>query len=643
MSMSTNVHYQVNDGRAVSRVELSKGNGLIDLRDSIKEKELLNVASSTLKLFVTPGNTGRFELDGPLFQKYNKKFEDLIQNVPINKDNPIIVELPEGEPSTKRQKRALSEILSELGFEHVYTRNRIDLNKLSCEELVRFITKLGQPLMDQDLFGVVFDTASSIKDKKVPVPKSNGIITSNEPLSLPVVYMHQLFVRPDYVNLYNIIVKKGGRIHLTGTSGIGKSCFLVYFVIRLLSESRDEAPNVIVFQTKDPLQKWYCFMGTSALRCGSYQDFYSVLTFKNAWYLADDIVDPRVLNVNTLVTLSLNSLYEYGNKQFQEYAKNCMTYYMPPWSINELTSCQQQIFPNLPPALMSKLFLKAGGIPRYILQQGQIQWDDPANNQNYDLVEKKALRRFFLAFTELGNTVKLLECFRDGGHYMKYSSRLIHTWNSDDSYTDCYFKFASRYVFDKIQDCFTEETARYMLRQLADHTFYGTNYRGKMFELYVLYLWRSGGSRYTTKKLGVANSSSGELCTQRNPSIHRVQNVDTFKIPDRSKNELFIPLHCNFPTADFIVSPDKIFQITITTDHGVNMNGLVKIMNEMRRANPGTDKIKIFFVVPEDIYNNFKFQNYMTAKNQKAQHLAYETKYVEQWALKIDIASAQRL
>ena len=92
--MSTNVHYQVNDGRAVSRVELSKGNGLIDLRDSIKEKELLNVASSTLKLFVTPGNTGRFELDGPLFQKYNKKFEDLIQNVPINKDNPIIVELP---------------------------------------------------------------------------------------------------------------------------------------------------------------------------------------------------------------------------------------------------------------------------------------------------------------------------------------------------------------------------------------------------------------------------------------------------------------------------------------------------------------------------------------------------------------------
>src|SRR5205085_9827128 len=116
--------------------------------------------------------------------------------------------------------------------------------------------------------------------------------------------MHQLFVRPDYLELYDIIVNTGSRIHLTGSPGIGKSSFLVYFAIRLLSESTDETPNTVVFQTNNGQKEWYFFYGTSVARCGTIDDFYYPLCFKNAWYLADGIVKPRIMSTNTIVALS---------------------------------------------------------------------------------------------------------------------------------------------------------------------------------------------------------------------------------------------------------------------------------------------------------------------------------------------------
>ena len=53
----------------------------------------------------------------------------------------------------------------------------------------------------------------------------------------PIIKNSKLYVRKCYPDLYNII--KGGiskvvNIAITGTPGIGKSCFLLYFILRLL-------------------------------------------------------------------------------------------------------------------------------------------------------------------------------------------------------------------------------------------------------------------------------------------------------------------------------------------------------------------------------------------------------------------------
>ncbi|KAF8420463.1 hypothetical protein EV426DRAFT_576403 [Tirmania nivea] len=37
------------------------------------------------------------------------------------------------------------------------------------------------------------------------------------------------------------------KIAITGTPGIGKSCFLLYFILRLLYESTDDEPNIVIF------------------------------------------------------------------------------------------------------------------------------------------------------------------------------------------------------------------------------------------------------------------------------------------------------------------------------------------------------------------------------------------------------------
>lgn len=122
----------------------------------------------------------------------------------------------------------------------------------------------------------------------------------------PITKNSKLYVRKCYPGLYNII--KGGiskvvNIAITGTPGIGKSCFLLYFILRLLYESTDDEPNIVIFHPEPNV--CYCYYGTSSFIPVVTMTLLISLILPNVWYLSGNEDGPpeRVL-AKTIAALS---------------------------------------------------------------------------------------------------------------------------------------------------------------------------------------------------------------------------------------------------------------------------------------------------------------------------------------------------
>ncbi|CAI2187722.1 2422_t:CDS:2, partial [Funneliformis geosporum] len=164
------------------------------------------------------------------------------------------------------------------------------------------------------LFESIYNIVKSQKDQLLEMQQDqqkNNVIEHNEELA--VIEKKILYVRKSYKNLYDQLKKKSGcglkKFLITGTSGIGKSCFLVYVLMQLLCED-----VVVIFQPLDA--------------CGTYNDFEFLLNLTTTWYLADGKTSPELVYETTVVSLSLNGI---AKKDFQEFDKrHPIQYYMDP-------------------------------------------------------------------------------------------------------------------------------------------------------------------------------------------------------------------------------------------------------------------------------------------------------------------------
>ncbi|CAG8592100.1 5032_t:CDS:2 [Paraglomus occultum] len=114
--------------------------------------------------------------------------------------------------------------------------------------------------------------------------------------------------------------------------------------------------------------KLCCFAGTTFYREGNFDDFEPFLNHPDVWYFADGLTNPKEVWAQTLISLSPKGLKA---EDFQEFAKKPnTTYYMPPWSLEELRDCHAKIYTTSIPDsnFVTAVFERVGGIPRYTLQ-----------------------------------------------------------------------------------------------------------------------------------------------------------------------------------------------------------------------------------------------------------------------------------
>jgi hypothetical protein len=197
---------------------------------------------------------------------------------------------------------------------------------------------------------------------------------------LPIVGTHELFIRRAYKDLHNTILGKienacagnetQKHVVVTGTSGIGKSAFLVYLAIRLLAASNDDNPPIIIFHTKRSAE-CYAYGGLSTVRSGDIEDFKPFLRLPETWYFVDSSPDPILDEAKTVISASPKTLFSEVN-QYQDVDKGVVfRYYMAPWSLEELIMCRTNVtgFQVVPLEALEDLYAKIGGVPRYVLER----------------------------------------------------------------------------------------------------------------------------------------------------------------------------------------------------------------------------------------------------------------------------------
>ncbi|KAK5797017.1 hypothetical protein F5H01DRAFT_373560 [Linnemannia elongata] len=541
----------------------------------------------------------------------------------------------------RHRPHTLMDAIEEAGLsEKAVVDGQSDLSRLDNKERVSLLDFIGQAIDRTDTFYSMSSTALELHGANI---KDMDKISAPRGILLPVVGTSDLYVREAYKDLYDIIVDKfennrpctGNEVEkhiiVTGTSGIGKSAFLVYFAIRLLAESDNDNPPIIVFHTKQSAE-CYVFGGRSTVRSGNIEAFKPFLSLPDTWYFVDSSPDPILGRAKTVISASPKTLFSEA-RQFKDVEKEVTwRYYMAPWHLEELQKCWASVtsFEVVPLEAVEELYSKIGGVPRYVLR-----WPMKVlklSPDDLDSAKVTACERLEQALKTVQDPVTLMQYFSQAKESLDFSSRLIHRWPTND-HRNFRLEWASTYVAEKVAALLSQDAQKIVLERLISEP--NGSASGIMFEAYVLRAFREGGHTFEIRDL-----LTGDLASLDIPWNPEVTHFD--KITPVPAGTLCIPKICNYPCVDLLLAPRDLFQITVSKSHPVKGPPLSKLISSLLQARwiSPLGELRLIFVVPSHVYTDFEKQDYLTSEGKVYRTVPADIQRVRQYVLKIDLESA---
>ena len=284
--------------------------------------------------------------------------------------------------------------------------------------------------------------------------------------------------------------------------------------------------------------------------------------------------------------------------------------YMPTWSWAEISHVVKKA--ERDEAIAQQMFDMFGGVPRYVFiatEMCRTQFKQMLD----DLCAQVTTTDFLLSV---------------GQESTKDSHRLLHLIVHDENYTEAKLDFASKYVQKKVFETLTKRRKDNVLRFLeasAENTSLAI-LRGRMFESHCHELLSQQATlkaRKLVKKHATQPASYIEKFTGREKTYFK-SNAELGD-PDNSLRYM-VPSARNYASVDAIIPGcSQAFQMTVSTSHPVNAKGIISVMDSCH-----FESLKLFFVVPSDIFPNFYEQPYKGN---------IENRQIEQYALCVDIPS----
>jgi len=414
-------------------------------------------------------------------------------------------------------------------------------------------------------------------------------------------------VRWCYTKLFRLIIAKEGyhRFLIRGNPGIGKTYFLYWLLVKLVSEGR-----VVVWNRSGHEFDFKCFNSPlgQARRASNLQAFANELNDPETYYLVDSISNPGEVSAFTILVASPR---KKNYKQFDKYP-GVFRYYMPLWDYGELNSLYY--YKNLPREDFIRRYFIFSGIPRFIFEE---QKEEELLRQLETVNLEKAMHAF-----------ESLESDQDISHYL---IQMV----PNEKYDNYHIEPLSTDIAQRITDKFIDQSKQRLLEfwensKSNDFTNLST-FKGAIFENVAHRILAKGDTFEIYGPLGDKDATWSNIqipvCTDKITPDFEISNDSTYYRPVSSK----------FPVIDSWIGLLGFFQITIASKHILIAQHLAKYIDISKQRNCNSDRI--YFVVPskERIMQKqpYNYDSYKKQKTSKKKQKTAEKTFSQTEATKL--------
>lgn len=295
--------------------------------------------------------------------------------------------------------------------------------------------------------------------------------------------------------------------------------------------------------------------------------------------------------------------------------------YMPVWHWSEIAECRELLYAGdttRSAEIVQNAYDRWGGIPRHVLEKV----GDPAWHFLDDGISKVGKADDLVR-------MEMIAAIEETSH------RLLHM-HSEKPYVDYTFRLGSRFISTSLFTKFSKDRQfETSLFSITSETSGLAKIRGQFFEVYCHRLLASGGSfDVQCLKSGVESTVVLEASSSRYFS----DNVELGSLLQSGCHDYLVPRNTSYPAVDVIsIKPCLLLQMTVSPSHDVNVAGLdaiVKVLDNSMIGQQGA-LYDLVFVVPSDLYQGFRVQNYEFPKGKAYGDFASTLDRVSQKVLKV--------
>jgi hypothetical protein len=400
---------------------------------------------------------------------------------------------------------------------------------------------------------------------------------------------------------------------VTGNPGIGKTCFLLYLILRLHYSSEDK-PKIFYSNSAENLH-FFIDVAAKTVRQLKDADPLSVNDdWSNCYYFFDCSRVVTIINmclamkchVTVLVSSPNVENYKHSQKKLRSSTFTYTKLFMPIWSFEEVKELQF-LSPLCSNEDLECRFRKYGGCIRSILFPSDTDLDNTLRRQFIDLIESA---RVFPG--DMG-------CKKGSSHQVFAMTPYL------GDYTTYTLKFISEYVSEQMYKMVLTSTKMKLIEFLADlkGMSLAAGLRGSLFELHCHDQFVSVTTVYKLRNLQSKEESDF------NVSASELEVYDELCKSDDPKT-YYVPRSRTQPAYDSHLY-NCAFQMTVSYKHPVMYHPLLQLKKHLDVA-----KLQLIFVVPEDIYPDFKLQTYKYASGDNKSRNVTD---IEQFALCVNFKS----
>jgi ribosomal protein L25 (general stress protein Ctc) len=428
-----------------------------------------------------------------------------------------------------------------------------------------------------------------------------------------------MLVRQSYVKLWDLVMDKRQKrqqlnasgVAIGGNSGVGKSMFLAYAMKRLVDAK--DIPAIVYDRTGEE---------SVAVILPDNVFFVNRFTAENQYlrnyatvYLVDVGGDgnsrcPPKYSAFTIVVASPHS----AHSKIKDWLKqtHAPQLYMPCWSSDELLACRSAQQLAISADEVKQRVDRFGGIARTVLTDTIGNWDKKTE------VALNTCDLNALSLSVHLNLEKLPE----------QTSMLLHFGVDETTFQVSSINLASDHIArlfsEKVQTTELNITLKF-LRATSGVPSWG-GIRGYTFEAFAHTILKAGGIFKAAQFINAYGSNAvkgGEVKKARHVEVlvevPRSDNVQMIANPSdifNLQNGFYgRPSIATFPTIDSVVRPNMLFQVTGSSSHDVNIDGLVKAVKALNVKL--SDRVSIFFVVPPEQFDTFAPGTFAASKKKE--------------------------